>query len=772
MLDTKYNFYSDSPIIDKEHDYINRAGFAQTLLHALINIKSSDTFTVGLFGKWGSGKTSIINLMLREAENMQEVKKASDSSNSTSENDETVFLRFEPWNFFEANQLLIQFFALLSDNLRSKKDMKLANLGEAIERYSNAFDLITMIPVVGEAVSSVAKGSALLLSEKLKNNSDEKNIMKQKEIVMELLKEQKIRFCIIIDNIDRLSNAQICLIFQLVTSVANFPNTTYLLVFDKEIVVKALEKMQEGSGEEYLEKVIQIPIQLPDTKKSDLEVVCYEKLKNIYQSYYNEELSNERFRTQYEICIRPFIKNLREMNRISNALMFKLATVTPVNIFSVTTVAPEVDFADMATIAVLEVFMPSIYTWVVKNKAILIEPEDTLSSLEKGKGGPYSFFENQLMDIIQSEDPRLLLDNTIKDVLNLIAHIFPKFGKLIRLTTSEYDEYQFRKNNKIAHISKFDRYFRLRLEDGDIAKTTLTTVIHSSPDKILEEKLISYINNGTIDNYLGELNIIIQDGLNKDKMLAISNVLYKIFFLSLDLKFEGEIKQYVLVMLIDLMSKLTEDNIEEFLANHLSEDDAATYSQLASLISEMNARNTSIERKYWGLDFTKSEEVYKVVIVIKKIFCKKCKEVLIQKKIYPIESCDIILGILEEVDIKYAMKYLNYGMNTKEGILLFVKCFTHLWKSNGVYRLNRSWLKKYSDTEPLENRFLLDIETKTRNKTLFDLPVEIQRHSIAFYLMMHNGINEVLISVAEEYLSELERNPSLLTLIENNQSEV
>lgn len=70
---------------------------------------------------------------------------------------------------------------------------------------------------------------------------DERDVLKQKEQVIQLLKAQSNRILVILDDIDRLSNEQIRYVFQLITSVARFPNTTYLLVFDKEIVVEALK---------------------------------------------------------------------------------------------------------------------------------------------------------------------------------------------------------------------------------------------------------------------------------------------------------------------------------------------------------------------------------------------------------------------------------------------------------------------------------------------------------------------------------------------------
>lgn len=57
---------------------------------------------------------------------------------------------------------------------------------------------------------------------------DERDVLKQKEQVIQLLKAQSNRILVILDDIDRLSNEQIRYVFQLITSVARFPNTTYL----------------------------------------------------------------------------------------------------------------------------------------------------------------------------------------------------------------------------------------------------------------------------------------------------------------------------------------------------------------------------------------------------------------------------------------------------------------------------------------------------------------------------------------------------------------
>ena len=65
------------------------------------------------------------------------------------------------------------------------------------------------------------------------------------------------RLLIVIDDIDRLPDEQIRLIFQLVNSVAGFPNTTYLLSYDPDIAAKALD--DPGKGSEYLRRLFRSP---------------------------------------------------------------------------------------------------------------------------------------------------------------------------------------------------------------------------------------------------------------------------------------------------------------------------------------------------------------------------------------------------------------------------------------------------------------------------------------------------------------------------------
>ena len=131
--------------------------------------------------------------------------------------------------------MLTQFFIRLANEFQKKGDKSLTKIGKALENYSDAFGLFELLPGVGAPIAAVGKWGFSRLGQKIQKGLDERDVLKQKNQVIQLLSAQSNRVLVVLDDIDRLNNEQIRYIFQLITSVARFPNMTYLLVFDKEI---------------------------------------------------------------------------------------------------------------------------------------------------------------------------------------------------------------------------------------------------------------------------------------------------------------------------------------------------------------------------------------------------------------------------------------------------------------------------------------------------------------------------------------------------------
>lgn len=62
----------DLPIAKSIEDVLNRNSFAQNLAQTILHSTFPTSFTIGLYGEWGSGKTSLLNMILEHVENSGE----------------------------------------------------------------------------------------------------------------------------------------------------------------------------------------------------------------------------------------------------------------------------------------------------------------------------------------------------------------------------------------------------------------------------------------------------------------------------------------------------------------------------------------------------------------------------------------------------------------------------------------------------------------------------------------------------------------------------
>lgn len=579
-------FYSDKPISSSHEDMFHRSGFAKLLAKAIIDLNNTDTYTIGLFGKWGSGKTSLVNMMLQEIENQQDV---------VPDNEKIIIIHFEPWNFSDSNQLLNQFFIRLSTTFKSKKDKALNNIGSALETYSDAFGLAEGLHPIITILAFLSKK----IGKKMKNGLDEKDILKQKEFIVNLLKDQPYRILIVMDDIDRLSNEQIRQVFQLITSVAKFPNTTYLLAFDQEIVVKALKQVQEGYGEDYLEKIIQMPIQLPDIQHDDLRQTLFGRLDNILQNNKSVGFEKNHWDSIFPNCIEPYIKNIRDINRLCNSVQFKLSAVSS-----------EVDFADILALSTMELLFPGVYNWIKSHKNLLVGNE--ICAFDKrSQNELYEYYKTSLRPLLR-DDEVISEEDVLTNIISGLSKLFPYFGRKIGKVYEVYDVDKFRKLNQIAHPEKFDRYFHLNIDSIPIRKADVICAVYTLSGDELEEFLLEQSKSGGALEFIKEVKALIPDiPLERSKIIAQSLINVSVYvdsviptsFLSLPFS------QYAEHIIMELIDKLPSNERCAFICNSIDVASLDTLQLLAGLIN-------TIELSYGRLAADGIEQDYKKIITL------------------------------------------------------------------------------------------------------------------------------------------------------------
>lgn len=730
-------YYSDKPIYSNSNDRLGRYGFSKLLAHSLLNLNSQDTFTIGLYGKWGSGKTSIVNMMLQELE-MQQKTVESESK--------LVVVHFEPWNFSNTDQLLTQFFIRLSNELRSVGDKRLGKIGDALEQYSSALDWLGEVSHIGKVISFIGKKGASVASKKLKKGSGEKDISKQKEYVTSLLKEQSSRILVVIDDIDRLSNEQIRQVFQLVTSVAKFPNTIYLLVFDRDVVVKALEKVQEGSGEDYLEKIIQMPIQIPEAPPEKLREVLLERLVAILSEHEGTGFQTNHWQNLYQSCIIPFIDSIRTANRLCNAIQFKLAGI-----------CTEIDFADFVSLSVMELRFPVVYEWIRANKTVLTGELDLSGVINPNRTQQewHKIYSSELRDLFQNRGVEVN-DNQVEEIITFISYLFPYFGHKIGKTFEVYTSNFLRKNNQIAHPEKFDRYFSFDLDEVAIKKAEVMKAAFTLDCKELMEFVQEQENRGTSYEFLEEIRAITPDLPSeraKTVTIALLGISHRLDTYSQKNLLSLSASSLAEHMVIELLDRIEQTERFQFICDIISGGGAPVLQSTATVIN-------MLELGYGRLAANGEERGYKKVITLEElkqvenVFTDKAKQVLSECNLFDFDQWQMVCYLLENFDADYTKAYLEVALKDNENIVRYVAGSINTWTGGGTEYEIQDAYKRYLADE----RVLQAIEALKESRKLYSLPENIQNKCAAFYLSVttedRNYHGNIQQSTTSELLSQ------------------
>ena len=166
---------SDLPVEKINEDKLKRSSFAEGLAKTLVEYSAPSSLTVGLYGKWGSGKTSILNMVFENVERID---------------DSIVVFRFNPWLCSDSNQLITQFFKQMATAIKLKKK-KSERVWELIDQYADIFDATSLIPVVGGGVTAFFKTIARKAGKQVERR--EKDLQKSKNQIIEKLNEENIK---------------------------------------------------------------------------------------------------------------------------------------------------------------------------------------------------------------------------------------------------------------------------------------------------------------------------------------------------------------------------------------------------------------------------------------------------------------------------------------------------------------------------------------------------------------------------------------------------
>ena len=435
--DWNRNLTADSALQTPKEDKLGYSDFAAHISNTISGWTPNEEFVVGVYGEWGAGKSTILNFVEYELR---------------SQDNPPIIIRFNPWWFSGQDDLIDKFFSQLRTGLGADGEYedirnKIASLSQNISKVP--FSKLTGVPagpVIGAAADFIS--------------TDDKNIGELKNAISENLREIDQPIVVFIDDIDRLTTDEIRQMFRLVKSVADFPNVIYVLAFDRDIVSDALEAKERGgvrNGDEYMEKIIQLPQHVPIPQEGSLDQFFTNRLDAIVG---DDEIvfDGSNWQPVYEKGIFPLINTPRDAIRLTNAVKTAYQALRH-----------EVNYVDLIAIETLRIHFNGLYDEVRTDKE--------------------RFINRRRMS--QSEDPDYsdLCDNIKEDkqenVKMLLSYLFPRFRDPISITFNysiSENEDTYRKRKRICHPEMFDYYFRQTVPEGEIPMKEFETILASTED--------------------------------------------------------------------------------------------------------------------------------------------------------------------------------------------------------------------------------------------------------------------------------------------------
>ena len=361
-------------------------------------IKNSEPhFTIGIFGGWGTGKTTLMRMMRRELDRDGEI---------------TVW--FNPWQYEKENLLLIPLLLTLKLELETNHQGLVSQ--ERLARIKSILKSVVRIvrPELGIGFAKVGLNGEKLFEETQEDlTSTYFELHRELRELIDTIKEKgRNRIVIFVDDLDRCLPDKALETLESVKGFLDMDGYVFVLGLSREIIEKCVDAKygsESGiSGSEYLRKMIQVPFNLPDLRAKEIE----EYVERVKEAIRGSD-AEEHIERYIDIIARGLEPNPREIKRFVNN--FILA-----NRISGEEAKPE----ELLTLLIIQFRWENFYRDLAKYKNPFLEQTreilKALPSIRKGR------YENGAQEKWSYYD---LIENHLKD--NELANFLQKAGGLL-----------------------------------------------------------------------------------------------------------------------------------------------------------------------------------------------------------------------------------------------------------------------------------------------------------------------------------------------------
>jgi KAP family P-loop domain len=367
---------ADRPITRREDDRLGFTSVAERLGRAIVDQPAKDGLVFGIEGKWGSGKSTLINLTI------EALKTHGDAA--------PEIIAFSPWLVGDRDELLRSLFDELAtavvkiDPIEAavteaypdhplwhrvrrwlardgyRKLIQKERLRNSIGRKLKAFGSFA------GTVGKLARAAGIPAAELVERGGDTAtrllgapSVSKRKSELVDALRLLSRRIVVFVDDLDRLEPREASEVLRLIRAVADFPNVIYVLSYEPEVLAKTLTTaIQVDDGAAFLEKIVQVSFRVPRPEAFDLRRWFNAEVYKLFSGEFDatdepQRQLKSRLAQAIDVQGGRYLQTPRDVVRVLNALRLH---AVPVNDL--------IDIPDMVWLQLIRIGNPTFYDWI------------------------------------------------------------------------------------------------------------------------------------------------------------------------------------------------------------------------------------------------------------------------------------------------------------------------------------------------------------------------------------------------------------------------
>lgn len=403
----------DEPIDDRSNMGPYQTGALDNLIEILSGQQQINS--VGLYGEWGTGKTSIYHAAKKEL--------SSKSANF-------IWVEIEPWRYTSQEALVLGFYE---------------QLGYALERsipgiQNTASNLLSIAEPLVRKVEPT--GILESIHRKLTGLSG-RELSSPAKYISKVLEREGKYLVVAVDNVERTSDAgQVHRTLQLVHFLKD-PRITYIFISEKEMLLELIKTIAPNNAPLYLEKFIEHEINIFNPSTDQLNKFFIEKL-----SEYNIPGTLEDTRS-----IAKNFETYRGVIKVLNLFVFEL------NKRFLRNGEYTIDLGDKLRLDYLRAKYPTVWSHIERKRDYYDEglrEYDTLKYFAQSDDERSGERNSAVSKVVSMNVPEEKRD----DVLDILKDLFPTLKHVLDNSPQSYkDTENWLLERRVAASDVLDEYF-------------------------------------------------------------------------------------------------------------------------------------------------------------------------------------------------------------------------------------------------------------------------------------------------------------------------